>query len=170
MTNFEYCGQNPGCETWGSYALKKRRTFLKVHGKMKTLRFALSVLKIRECNTLKAWMQNKKCRADVTITIWSIWRCVGSPRRIYNGSWIIFFLKETAKEGSTTIWMGGRWSWWDWIHFSDGSSRTSWCTIRGFFENMKLTYKRSLNEITHKWDFGNQRYYRWLTTIYNIIV
>ena len=59
-------------DTWRSYALRNRHLFfLKVHIKMKTLRFAISVLKIREFNTLKAcmknWMKQKKCRADVTI-------------------------------------------------------------------------------------------------------
>ena len=57
--------------TWRSYAMRNRELFLKAHGQMKTLGFAISVLKIREFNTLKACMkkstQKKKCRANVTI-------------------------------------------------------------------------------------------------------
>ena len=48
--------------------MTNREIFMKVHAKMKTLGFAISLLKIREFNSLKACMKKKKkCLADVMI-------------------------------------------------------------------------------------------------------
>ena len=44
---------------------ESQKTFLMVHGKMKTLGFAISMLKIREFNTLKTCMKKEMQKKSV---------------------------------------------------------------------------------------------------------
>ena len=64
-------GLNISEASWTAYSLHHKDVFMKTCEMKKTLGFAISVMKIREFNTLKAcmirWMENKKVRANVTI-------------------------------------------------------------------------------------------------------
>ena len=115
---------------------------------MKTVGFAILVLKIREFITsktcMKKWMQKKsvarmsrffeKPRNALQYAIWSIWRCIGSPRSIRNGSLTMFFTQRSGQRRSFDCYM----NWWKMKlmrtdHFSERSSMTSLCTIEKWF-------------------------------------
>ena len=103
-------------DTWRSYALRNRDLFLKVHSKMKTLGFAISVLKIREFNTLKTCIKNGY-QKKVFRNCFHFSRSQEVHRLLESGvsesalgalaasaifHWQCFLLKEAAKEEVST--------------------------------------------------------------------